>query len=82
MIATLLVGVAAALLLWPSQTKQASIPMPSAATPATKSTPSYQQAILALVTVRQRLLDTDCLDDAGKKAVDQIVISLVAGSDK
>lgn len=43
--------------------------------------PSYQHAIANLATVRLRLLATEKLGDAQKKAVDTLTLALVDGSD-
>lgn len=43
--------------------------------------PSYQEAIAHLASVRLRLLRTDRLDEERKKAIDTITLALVDGSD-
>jgi hypothetical protein len=42
---------------------------------------TYQQAILALSIVRARVVDTEKLSEAQKKAFDAITLALVDGSD-
>lgn len=43
--------------------------------------PTFQSAIADLAHVRARLMQTDKLDDAAKKAIDTLTLALVAGSD-
>lgn len=43
---------------------------------------SYQSAVSHLADVRSRLLQTECLKDAQKGAINTLTLALVDGSDK
>ena len=55
-------------------------PLPSPPAGPVKSNFSY--AIDALAVVRNRLVDTGCLDDAAKAAVEAVTHALISGTDK
>lgn len=80
----LLAAAAAVFLLWPAKSKdhQLVTPSPFAGTSRPQSHPTYQSSMLALTSVRQRLLQTEHLGEQEKAAIDRITLSLVAGSDK
>lgn len=82
MIYVLLLGGAAALLFGPMLARRAAPSLgPEPARPP-HLTPTYQSAIADLAHVRLRLLQTEQLNDAEKKAIDTLTLALVAGSDK
>jgi hypothetical protein len=45
-------------------------------------TPDFSFAIDALAVVRNRLVDTGCLDDAAKAAIEAVTHALISGTDK
>ena len=45
-------------------------------------TPDFSFAIDALAVVRNRLVDTGCLDDAAKGAIEAVTHALISGTDK
>ena len=83
MIYVVLLGAAAALLVGPSawKARPALLGPSEAATKPPHLAPTYQSAIADLAHVRLRLLQTEKLDDAAKKAIDTLTLALVAGSD-
>lgn len=81
MIYVLLIGGAVALLVGPMLARRASPALGPEPAPPPHLAPTYQSAIADLAHVRLRLLQTDKLDDAAKKAIDTLTLSLVAGSD-
>lgn len=81
-----LLAAAAALVLWPSMpkpTRAALTPPPPMMPrePIKPARPTYTHAIHALAAVRARLIATDQLGDAERKAIDTVTLALVAGSD-
>lgn len=81
-----LVGAAAAVALWPGLKGVAESVVAAArgaaGRPAKEGSPSFQLAIENLALVRTRLVKTELLDDASKKAIDALTLALVSGSDK
>lgn len=53
---------------------------PVPATPAAKA--SFPAALAALSVVRNRLVDTGCLDEPAKAAIENVTHALIAGTDK
>lgn len=53
---------------------------PVPATPAAKV--SFPAALAALSVVRNRLVDTGCLDEPAKSAIENVTHALIAGTDK
>jgi|GEM_PF-2497752 len=45
-------------------------------------TPDFSFAIDALAVVRNRLVDTGCLDDVAKGAIEAVTHALISGTDK
>ena len=45
-------------------------------------TPDFSFAIDALAVVRNRLVDTGCLDDSAKGAIEAVTHALISGTDK
>jgi hypothetical protein len=77
-----LLAVAAAIWLWPSPKEAQGVPLPFDIEAPSKATPTYQSSHVALAHVRLRLLQTEHLTDAEKKAIEVLTLALVAGSDK
>lgn len=80
-----LIAAAAAVLLWPRPQKQGPTlfaPSPAEAAPQTPRAPTFLLATENLATVRRRLVHTDLLGDAEKKAIDVLQLALTSGSDK
>jgi hypothetical protein len=75
-----LLAAAAAILFWP---KGKPLPSPLfVPTPAKAAGPSFLEATASLADVRKRLVATDLLSDAEKKAIDVLQLALTAGSDQ
>jgi hypothetical protein len=82
MIYVLLLGGAAALLVGPMLARRAAPSLGPEPAPPPHLAPTYQSAIADLAHVRLRLLQTESLAEAEKKAIDTLTLALVAGSDK
>lgn len=59
---------------------QATAPVAGPAAVSSKIT--FPTAIDALAVVRNRLVETGCMDDAAKAAIEAVTHALVAGTDK
>jgi len=81
MIYVILLGAAAALVAGPAMWRVTPAALGPAQTLVTPG-PTYQSAIADLANVRRRLVQTQRLDDAVKKAIDTLTLALVAGSDE
>lgn len=85
---TILLLIAAGVIwLWPrsadEQSRQSQyVPTPAELKPPQPVRPTYQTSLIALSTVRSRLLNTDHLNDTCRSSIDAIVLALVAGCDK
>jgi hypothetical protein len=88
MITFFLLSAAAALILWPKfgtvPAPIPALPQPQPAAPKPQRAPTYHEALLALSTVRGRLLATSSegVDTESAKAIDTLTLSLVHGSDQ
>lgn len=69
---------AVAVALWPQIKQAASI----VRLPKMTTTVRYQTAMSHLSEIRSRLLETACLGDDQRKAIDVLTLALVDGSDK
>lgn len=73
--------------LWPRSVAPAGptlqyTPSPAELKPPALPQPSYHSSLMALSTVRQRLVQTESLDETCRKSIDSLVLALVAGSDQ
>lgn len=80
-----LLAAAMLVLFWPSQKKAAKqelpfVPKPPAA-PTKPVIPSLQETLHCVHIVRRRLAMTEGLSTAAKESLDQIVLSVLAGTD-
>jgi hypothetical protein len=80
MITAILALSAIAAALWPSRPPANDLFSPPAA--AALSGGTYEGAIRALATVRNRLLATGALTEKERAAVDALTLALVGGSEK
>jgi hypothetical protein len=59
-----------------------SVPLPTPSVPAAAPKTSYIAAIENLGIVRTRLVQTECLGEQQKAAIDTLTLALVGGSEK
>lgn len=84
----ILTAVAVAVAFWPKLAQVVTVVRPWLPKPGPKPAPltpegvSYQDAMVALATVRSRLVSTGGPSDKSASAIVQITQDLVAGSDK
>jgi len=78
------VAVAAVVALWPQIVAIAKkIKMPSLpVVDESDDDPTFNDAMVALARVRERMVITDCLADDANKAIEVITHALVEGSDQ
>lgn len=79
-----IVAVAAVVALWPQIVAIAKkIKMPSLpVVDDYDGDPTFNDAMVALALVRERMVITDCLEDDAHKAIEVITHALVEGSDQ
>jgi hypothetical protein len=80
----LLVVAAGVIWLWPAKSTPSptlSVQTQDVRTPIVQH-PSYHASLMAMSTVRQRLLQTERLDEKCRSAIDSLVLALVSGSDQ
>lgn len=84
MIIWVLLAAALILLLWPAS--QPAMPSLLASAkpvePAKPKVPTYLQSVACLQDVRARLVHTGNYDEAAQHSIENLVLSLTAGSDK
>lgn len=86
MITFTLIAAAVVLLAWPKVAAKLPAPVPALPQPLPAQpprAPTYHEALLALSTVRARLLATatEGIDAESSKSIDTLTLSLVHGSD-
>lgn len=59
-----------------------SVPLPAPSVPTAAPKTSYISAIENLGIVRTRLVQTECLGESQKAAIDTLTLALVGGSEK
>ncbi len=81
MIELILLGLGAAVVLWPSRKKTEYVIDDTPSLPVS-STPKFESSVLALNVVRKRIEDTDEWDTDETEAIMLLMHALVRGSDK
>jgi hypothetical protein len=81
MIELILLGLGAAVVLWPSRKKKEYVIDEPSVEPSSK-TPRFESAVQALNVVRKRIEDTDEWDTDETESIMVLMHALVRGSDK